>query len=161
MGIVGGLSQPTLVSGRRNQLVEERRAAYQRLLFIALFVWPPFGVLDVLGARLWHHEQSVPGLITLRIISLIHWHAFLLWLKRVPWFAKAARPADQRGLYRPHTSLVPAATGSAEPSALGRAFLSAVALAKAERPTFQATVGDKPRPTTARTSVTDPTPDTA
>ena len=44
-------------------------------------------------------------LITLRIIGLIHWHAFLLWLKRVPWFPKAARAADQRDLYRPHASL--------------------------------------------------------
>ncbi len=43
--------------------------------------------------------------LTLRIISLIHWHAFVLWLKRVPWFAKSARAADQRSLYRPHTSL--------------------------------------------------------
>ncbi len=46
-------------------------------------------------------------LITLRVISLIHWHAFLLWLKRVPWFSKSARAADQRGLYRPHQSLQP------------------------------------------------------
>ena len=44
-------------------------------------------------------------LITLRIIALIHWHAWLLWLKRVPWFAKAARPIDQRQLYRPHASI--------------------------------------------------------
>jgi DUF1365 family protein len=44
-------------------------------------------------------------LITLRTITLIHWHALLLWLKRVPWFAKDARPADQQGLYRPHRSL--------------------------------------------------------
>jgi len=68
---MGGASQPTLVSGRRNQFVEERRAAYERLLFVAMFVWPPFGVLDVLGARLWHHEQSVPGLITLRVIGAV------------------------------------------------------------------------------------------
>jgi hypothetical protein len=44
-------------------------------------------------------------LITLRTITLIHWHALRLWLKRVPWFAKAARPAEQRGLYRAHRSL--------------------------------------------------------
>ena len=46
-------------------------------------------------------------LITLRTITLIHWHALRLWLKRVPWFAKAARPADQRALYRQHRSLQP------------------------------------------------------
>ncbi|HZZ19870.1 MAG TPA: DUF1365 domain-containing protein [Opitutaceae bacterium] len=44
-------------------------------------------------------------LITLRIIALIHIHALILHLKRVPWFAKAARPADQRSLYRPHESI--------------------------------------------------------
>lgn len=44
-------------------------------------------------------------LLTLRIIALIHWHALLLWLKRVPWFAKAGRAADQRDLYRPHASI--------------------------------------------------------
>jgi len=55
-------------------------------------------------------------LLTLRVISLIHWHALLLWAKRVPWFAKAARAADQRDLYRPHSSLKPAPLPSA-PSA--------------------------------------------
>ncbi|MEO6994267.1 MAG: DUF1365 domain-containing protein [Lacunisphaera sp.] len=44
-------------------------------------------------------------LITLRIISLIHWHALKLYLKKIPWFAKAARPEAQRDLYRPHTSI--------------------------------------------------------
>lgn len=52
-------------------------------------------------------------LLTLRVISLIHWHALLLWAKRVPWFAKAARAADQRDLYRPHSSLKPAPLPSA------------------------------------------------
>lgn len=47
-------------------------------------------------------------LITLRVIMLIHWHALRLWLKRVPWFAKAARPDAQRDLYRPHASLAAA-----------------------------------------------------
>ena len=44
-------------------------------------------------------------LITLKVIGLIHWHALRLWWKNVPWFAKAARAADQRDLYRPHASL--------------------------------------------------------
>jgi DUF1365 family protein len=43
--------------------------------------------------------------ITLKVIGLIHWHALRLWLKNVPWFAKSARAADQRGLYRPHASI--------------------------------------------------------
>lgn len=47
-------------------------------------------------------------LLTLRVIALIHWHALRLFLKRVPWFAKAARPLDQRALFRPHRSLRPA-----------------------------------------------------
>jgi uncharacterized protein len=54
-------------------------------------------------------------LLTLRVITLIHWHAFLLWLKRVPWYAKAARAADQRDLYHPHASLTPTHTTTATP----------------------------------------------
>ncbi len=45
--------------------------------------------------------------ITLKVITLIHWNALRLYLKRVPWFAKAARPDAQRDLYRPHGSLAP------------------------------------------------------
>jgi DUF1365 family protein len=44
-------------------------------------------------------------LITLQVIAAIHWHALRLYLKKVPWFAKAARAADQRDLYHPHASL--------------------------------------------------------
>lgn len=44
-------------------------------------------------------------LITLKIIGLIHWHALCLYLKKIPWFPKAARAAEQRDLYRPHSSL--------------------------------------------------------
>lgn len=47
-------------------------------------------------------------LLTLRVIALIHWHALILWLKRIPWFAKAARATDQRDLYRPHASVASA-----------------------------------------------------
>lgn len=46
-------------------------------------------------------------LLTLRVIALIHWHALRLWLKKVPWFPKAARADQQRDLYRPHASLGP------------------------------------------------------
>ena len=55
-------------------------------------------------------------LLTLRVIALIHWHALRLWWKRVPWFAKAARPADQRGLYRPHASLTASPPPNLPPS---------------------------------------------
>ena len=44
-------------------------------------------------------------LITLHIIARIHWQALRLWWKRVPWFAKNARVAEQRSVYRPHHSL--------------------------------------------------------
>ena len=44
-------------------------------------------------------------LITLQVISLIHWNALKLYLKKVPWFAKTARPDAQRDLYRPHGSI--------------------------------------------------------
>jgi len=44
-------------------------------------------------------------LLTVRVVALIHWQAFRLWLKRVPWFAKSARAADQRSLFRPHRSI--------------------------------------------------------
>jgi DUF1365 family protein len=56
------------------------------------------------GARLAWWTIKYP-LLTLRIIFLIHWHALRLRLKRLPWFPKAARPQDQRGLYRPHGSI--------------------------------------------------------
>jgi DUF1365 family protein len=82
---------------------------------------------ELTGARLVWYAVKYP-LITLRIISLIHWHAFLLWVKRVPWFAKSARPADQRDLYRPHSS---------------------VTVGGGLSPTSPIPVGEKHRPTTA------------
>jgi DUF1365 family protein len=59
---------------------------------------------ELTDARLAWFTFKYP-LITLKIIGLIHWHALRLWLKKVPWFPKSARGADQRGLYRPHPSL--------------------------------------------------------
>jgi uncharacterized protein len=42
-------------------------------------------------------------LLTLRVIFLIHWHAFRLWLKRIPWWRKAAYPHLQTDVLRPYT----------------------------------------------------------
>lgn len=57
-------------------------------------------------------------LLTMRVIMLIHWHALRLFLKKIPWFPKAARAADQRDLRRPHHSIAAHAvtTGPGEES---------------------------------------------
>jgi hypothetical protein len=60
-------------------------------------------------ARLAWYTLKYP-IVTLRTIFLIHLHALFLALKRVPWFAKAARARDQRELYRPHISIAPSST---------------------------------------------------
>jgi DUF1365 family protein len=44
-------------------------------------------------------------LITLKVIGLIHWHALLLWLKRLPWHRKTAEIDLQRDVMNPHSSL--------------------------------------------------------
>lgn len=44
-------------------------------------------------------------LVTVKVITAIHWHALRLWLKRVPWHAKADRRDLQRGVFRAHRSL--------------------------------------------------------
>ncbi len=44
-------------------------------------------------------------LVTLRVITLIHWQALKLWWKRVPWHRKAADTNLQRGVFRPHATL--------------------------------------------------------
>lgn len=41
-------------------------------------------------------------LITLQVIFLIHWHALLLWRKKIPFFMKEDNPGLQKGVHRPH-----------------------------------------------------------
>lgn len=45
-------------------------------------------------------------LVTLKVIAMIHWEAFRLWLRRLPWHRKADQPGLQRDVLRPHASLV-------------------------------------------------------
>jgi hypothetical protein len=70
---MGGHADPTLTLGsqRRSQTHEERRASIERLLLIGCFAWPPFGVLDLLGAKVWHHEQAIPALLALRAFGTV------------------------------------------------------------------------------------------
>ena len=56
------------------------------------------------AARLAWFTLKYP-LITLKVIGLIHWHALLLWAKRVPFHRKAANPGLQRDVLNPHDSL--------------------------------------------------------
>lgn len=56
------------------------------------------------SARLAWFTLKYP-LITLKVIFLIHWHALLLWWKRLPWHRKAANTHLQRDVYRPHASI--------------------------------------------------------
>ena len=47
-------------------------------------------------------------LVTLKVISAIHWQALRLWLKRVPWYAKSQGTHLQRGVFRAHSSIAQA-----------------------------------------------------
>jgi uncharacterized protein len=56
------------------------------------------------SARLVWYAFKYP-MMSLKIIGLIHWHALLLWLKRVPFFRKSERQEVQCDVMRPHSSL--------------------------------------------------------
>lgn len=63
------------------------------------------------GRRLPFSDRRLLGLllkypfVTLGVVLRIHWQALRLWLKRVPFFRKAAAAPAQRDLHRPHSSL--------------------------------------------------------
>ncbi len=48
-------------------------------------------------ARLAGYALKYP-LLTLKVIGLIHWHAFRLWRRGLPWYRKADSPDLQRGV---------------------------------------------------------------
>jgi len=51
------------------------------------------------NARLIWYSIRFP-FITLRIITLIHWHALRLWLRKLPYHKKSAHANLQRGVFR-------------------------------------------------------------
>ncbi|MEY3896892.1 MAG: hypothetical protein RLZZ214_2413 [Verrucomicrobiota bacterium] len=59
---------------------------------------------ELSSARLVWYAFKYP-LLSLRIIGLIHWHAFLLWVRRVPFLRKSERLEAQQDVMRPHSSL--------------------------------------------------------
>ena len=62
----------------------EQRALTNRRLFVCAVKYP---------------------LLTLQVIAKIHWQAFRLWMKKLPFYRKSDRPDLQNGLLRPHASL--------------------------------------------------------
>lgn len=59
---------------------------------------------ELSSSRLIWYAFKYP-MLSFRIIGLIHWHAFFLWLRRVPFFRKSARLEAQQDVMRPHSSL--------------------------------------------------------
>ena len=58
---------------------------------------PPIRVTEVDAARLLAYAVLYP-LLTLKVITAIHFQAFRLWLKRIPFHRKHVSPGDQRGV---------------------------------------------------------------
>lgn len=59
---------------------------------------------EMTSARLVWYAFKYP-MLSVKIITLIHWHALLLWLRRLPYFRKSERLEAQRDVMRPHASM--------------------------------------------------------
>ena len=59
---------------------------------------------DLTNGRLAWFALKYP-LLTLQVIAKIHWQAFKLWLRKLPFHRKAERPELQVDVMRPHSSL--------------------------------------------------------
>jgi len=58
----------------------------------------------VTSARLFWYAFKYP-LLSLKVITMIHWHALKLWIRKVPFFRKSDRRQSQQDVLRPHSSL--------------------------------------------------------
>jgi DUF1365 family protein len=54
---------------------------------------------ELTNGRLFWYSIRFPFL-TLKVITLIHWHALLLWIKKIPFHKKEAHPDLQRDVFR-------------------------------------------------------------
>lgn len=54
---------------------------------------------ELTNANVWRYALRFP-FVTLQVIFLIHFHALLLFLKKIPYHAKEADPDLQKGVYR-------------------------------------------------------------
>ena len=88
-------------SGTLNLRVDDRAAGVPVLLSSLTGVRTELTNGNLFRLSLWF------PLVTLKVISLIHWHALILWLKRLPFHRKAATPELQREVLRPHSTLSP------------------------------------------------------
>jgi hypothetical protein len=86
--------------GERLALQVDNHAGGARQLHTTLTGWRR----ELTDGALLRETLRVP-FVTLRVIAGIHWEAFRLWLKRVPWHRKAADPHLQTGVERPHPAL--------------------------------------------------------
>ncbi len=59
---------------------------------------------ELTAMRLFGYAFKYP-LLSLKIIGLIHWHALLMWLRRLPYHRKNDRREAQLEVLRPHSSL--------------------------------------------------------
>ncbi|MBK1882414.1 DUF1365 domain-containing protein [Luteolibacter pohnpeiensis] len=59
---------------------------------------------DLSNFRLIYYAIKFP-LLSFKIIGLIHWQAFLLWIKGLPYYRKSSMPDLQQDVLRPHKSI--------------------------------------------------------
>jgi DUF1365 family protein len=87
--------------GERLALAVDDRTAEGRTSLVTRLTGVRRPLTDVQLARL---TLRYPW-VTLRVIALIHWEAFRLWTRRIPWFSKKTDPSMQRQVLRPHPTI--------------------------------------------------------